>query len=170
MQALATAMTRLDSGMDVLYSVQSRATPSDAEWEGYLAHCTEFLDGQPDVSKMAVLVVSDGGGPDARQRKALIERFQARLGGPDHWPRTAVVTGSIVARGIVTAICWFRKDMDCFGPQNVDDLFAFLRIPRTERTQVARDLERLAPRTPPNRTLSTLLASLTRGRSNEMRA
>jgi hypothetical protein len=97
-----------------LYLVVHRARPpSDEEWMDYLRSWKPH-----DMSRMRTLVFTDGGGPDAAQRKAANDA----LGGKASL--TAVVSPSYVVRGVVTALSWFNPKIRAFGPDEAERAFA----------------------------------------------
>lgn len=101
--------------------VCSRVPPTDAEWDGYL----DFIEAnlEPGVHPQSV-VVTDGGGPTPAQRKKLndlIARHSRSV-------KVAVMTGSPVARGIVTALSWYNPIYRAFGPADLDGALAFLGV------------------------------------------
>ena len=111
-----------------LVVVHGATHPSDADWEIYL----EALRRNKDVIE-AQLIVTDGGSPNSAQRRASLD---VAAGGPV--PPTAVVTSSVLARGVVAALSWFMKDrILAFRPNEFDDACAF--IGATAEKSVLRD-------------------------------
>lgn len=102
----------------VCVGVHTSRAPSSAAW---LAHCDNIRALQEPLR--AVLIYTAGGGPDSGQRQAL---RTAMLGRPV--PPTAIVTGSAVARGIITSLNWFRRDnhIACFAPDAFDEALRYL--------------------------------------------
>jgi hypothetical protein len=74
--------------------------PTDDEWDGYMALGRGFFEQNPN-GDMRGFTVTLGGGPTSKQRAVLAEFFKGRPS-----PLAAVVTESVIARGIVTAIRW----------------------------------------------------------------
>jgi hypothetical protein len=102
-----------------LIVVQGTRAPHDAEWRESMVYTRRILG-----SIRGQLVVSVGGGPTPQQRKELLDLFANRPGGT---PPTAVITSSVVARGIVTAFAWFVKDrIKAFGPEQFVQACAFV--------------------------------------------
>jgi hypothetical protein len=87
------------------------------------------------LSKMSharnrIVVFSAGGGPTPTQRKELEDLTATKA----EDLRVAIITASRVARGIVTAIRWYRGDSNvAFDPKNVDLAFNFLELTAEER-------------------------------------
>jgi hypothetical protein len=105
--------------------VQGEGTMNSSEWEQYTDELHALYR---DRRVRRILVFSDGEGPDARQRKRLHNKG---LYAHDDPVETAVITHSMVVRGIVTAISWFT-DIRAFAPQEIDEAFRYLTIPTTE--------------------------------------
>src|SRR5262245_37441731 len=81
------------------------ASPDLEEWTLY---CRDF---EEHASNMAgTIVVTDGVGPNARQRSLLVEA-QGK-----HVRPAAIVTSSRLALGIMTAINWLGGDLKGFSP------------------------------------------------------
>jgi hypothetical protein len=83
----------------VLLCVHGAEDPRPEEWVAYVDYCLKL----PRSCNKA-LVVTDGGGPNAAQRKVLQDRYLAKH---DDY-RVAVLTDSAVVRGIVKALNWFN--------------------------------------------------------------
>lgn len=125
--------------LQLMILVHGEKAPSREEWDPYAAMCHEKFY-KNEMSR--VFVFGEGPGPSAAQREKL--RHQPRK----EWPlQTAVITHSLVARGIVTALSWFYE-IRGFAPSAIDDAFAYLAIPRERwlwvRTNVAQKRMRLS--------------------------
>jgi len=116
---MANMLWRLEG--PILVCVNAAENPTDAEW-------TRYLDaGRAALPKCkGILVVTDGGGPNAMQRKQIDEMPEAR-----DLP-VAVVTASLAARGIVTAISWFGKAIKAFAPHQVPEALGYLGLAPSE--------------------------------------
>jgi hypothetical protein len=87
----------------MLVAVQSTVPPTDAEWQSWLQLCADHR------GAIRALVEAHGNsGPNAMQRKQLAE-VVATLD-----VRTAILTNSLVTRGVVTAIAWFGIALRAF--------------------------------------------------------
>jgi hypothetical protein len=104
--------------------VHAPEPPTDAEWDAYV----DVLMAQPFDG---LVVWTDGVGPNAGQRKRLL----ARLGTREQL--TAVITSSILARGIVTALSWVNVPIRAFSPNDVDAAIEFIGAGR-DRDRVLR--------------------------------
>jgi hypothetical protein len=120
-----------------LVVVHNQQPPSDDDWQVFMQAWERNLD-----HVTAQLVVSDGGAPNAEQRRTSVARISARRAGP---PPTAVVTASLVARGAVTALSWFIKErIRAFSPEAMSDACKFLGVAHQEPDlrDAVRDLRR----------------------------
>ncbi|MEM7154462.1 MAG: hypothetical protein AAF799_16565 [Myxococcota bacterium] len=90
--------------------VHTDAAPGADEWSEYLAYYRENAHGK------ATLVVTDGGGPNAKQR-AMVNEFLEKT---DMKPKIAICTDRRVTRGIVTALGWFNKNIRVYATQDSD--------------------------------------------------
>lgn len=100
--------------------VHADKDPTDPEWEQYAQFFANNIDTR-------LLVFSKGGAPSAAQR-ARIKRENDK-----HGKRvlTAVMTDSQLARGVVTAIQWFVKDISAFPTRDIEGALKFLGIPES---------------------------------------
>lgn len=88
---------------DRLYlAVLHGAQPTDEEWERWIA-----LGVQRNGLDQRVLIEARGGGPSAKQRRAIVAANKANV-------RIAVMTESTLVRGIVTAVAWFGVSLRAF--------------------------------------------------------
>lgn len=101
--------------------VHNDEAPTDAEWDTYAA-TLHALYAKQGIER--ILVFGDGPGPNARQRQKLHYKGATPV-------QTAVVTHSVIARGIVTALRWFFE-IRAFAPAEMDEAFEYLRIPRLQ--------------------------------------
>jgi hypothetical protein len=125
------AIVKLQSGL--MLAIYGDGTPESGEWKDY---CT-VMSTMGDTDNM--LIFSAGGGPNLMQRRDL-EQITNRLRGS-----VAVVTSSRVARGIVTAISWVKKEIKAFNPDQRQAAFDYLRLePKQaeEAMRVALELSR----------------------------
>jgi hypothetical protein len=119
-----------DGGLMVL--VHTDRAPSDAEWDAYCNELTRY-----DVGHLKSLVLTEGGGPDASQRK----RVNALLAGRES--RGAVVSSNTLIRGIVIALSWFNSQIKSFTPNEIGAALAYLGVPFEPRAKVFAELTRL---------------------------
>jgi len=120
---------------DYAVLVHSPRAPSDAEWDAYLGRADEWL-----LELHGILVVSDGGGPTSSQRRALKKLLAEKA---RHNASFALISPSLLARGIVLAINLFDPNIRAFRPEDVDQAFNFLRVPTAERQELLALAKRL---------------------------
>lgn len=111
--------------MRVVVMAHNRAQISDAEWEtGYLAAIREVRDsaGKDTASN---LVFAEGQGPNAKQRATGNAIFDAKDG---YRFRVAVVTDSILVRGVVTTLSWFNPLISAYGPTDWEKAVTHVRL------------------------------------------
>lgn len=104
------AYSRIDDALAVL--VHADLAPDDAEWDAWLADLERWL---PELR--GLLIVTDHHGPTSGQRRRL-GALLARVGPVQ--ARTAVLSSSRLARGIVIAVNLFNPDIRAFSPADVD--------------------------------------------------
>ena len=126
---MAMAISRSERVYTLVYGVQ---TPSDEEWAQCVALCQERAG-----RDSRFIVETRGGGPDAKQRKVLAEAMR------DEDTRVAVMTDSLVARGILTALAWLGLPQRGFALQDLRAAGSYLELTTEELTHAATELERL---------------------------
>jgi hypothetical protein len=108
---------------------------SDAEWHEFMTLAEQmFAEVGNDFSRVRSLAISDGGGPTARQRQALVTRF------PVHQFPGAVVTSSRLARGIANALGWFYPSIKTFAPGDFGRALAHIGINDAEAADLVRTI------------------------------
>lgn len=107
--------------------VHSKDAPGDVEWKDYCADVQKWCQ-----QIRGILVISEGGGPNGVQREAL----EKALGNETYKAKTAVVTLSRIARGIVTAISWFSPTIKAFSTLQIPDALKYLEIPDANHPRV----------------------------------
>jgi hypothetical protein len=121
----------------ILVVVHGEEQPRDAEWEAYM----KGFDRRGAIR--GGLAVTDGPGPNGRQRELVARLPRQFLEMP-----FAVITTSLVVRGIVTALGWGGTNILAFSPGRADSAFAYLKVAPAHRLdilrQIAADKARLA--------------------------
>jgi hypothetical protein len=87
--------------------------PTDGEWSEYLDFLRKHL--VPGVEPR-LIVKTNGGSPSPAQRKLLNEVTKDYAKSA----KIAVLTGSTIARGAVTALSWFTPGYAAFNPADID--------------------------------------------------
>ncbi len=101
----------------MLILVHTKDAPADDEWKAYCADARKWR-----AQIRGILVLSEGGGPNSVQRGEL----EAALDRPE--AKTAVVTLSRVARGIVTALSWFTPKIKAFSTLQIPAALEYLEV------------------------------------------
>jgi len=104
--------------------VHGKSSPSSLEWLRFLNH-NRALGGRD----LRVLVCTYGGGPDAGQRRELMEAV-----GHVTVP-TVIMTNSLIARGIVGALNWFNPNIQVLGIDADLAAHRFLGLSSAESTR-----------------------------------
>ncbi|MET0340762.1 MAG: hypothetical protein ABW252_07155 [Polyangiales bacterium] len=89
----------------LMLAVMNETAPTDAQWQRWLELAAERIG----KDLRAIIEVYGGVGPNARQRQAMTPL----LGKLD--PRTAVMSDSLLVRGLVTAVSWLGIPNAAFG-------------------------------------------------------
>jgi hypothetical protein len=111
-------------------------TPQDSEWDAFL---DLLASNREQFAKLKVLVVTDGGGPNAAQRK----RLDNVLGGRPI--RVAVVTDSAKSRFIASAISLINRDHRGFSSAEIRKAYVHLNMAPEECTQAEAALKQMEP-------------------------
>lgn len=114
--------------------VHSKDTPTDEEWKPYIEDCRAWRD-----KIEGFLIVSEGGGPNTLQRGEMNDALEAEKRGG----KTAVVTLSRVARGIVTALSWFNPDIKAFSTLSIPAALDYLGVAPADHDAVIAEVKRL---------------------------
>jgi hypothetical protein len=134
---------------DVLLFLHTARTPERNEWSEMMAGIARYTR-LGDFRRLRILVVTDGGGPDTAMRGELQAFYKSR----NHSPKTAVVTTSVVSRGIVAAVNWFNPHIKAFSPRSFPDALAHLDLPRTTLPRLLREFSEMERELTPNSCLS----------------
>lgn len=112
--------------------VHSAANPTEEEWKAYLDY---YLAHERQCTR--TLVVTQGGGPNAKQRGDTAKVIQSSP------TRVAIVTTSTLVRGIATALSWFNKRVQSFGPAEMDAALRHLDVTEANAKLVNAELKKL---------------------------
>jgi hypothetical protein len=119
---------------DVRLVLQGEGHPMDDEVD---LHIIEAVAMAPSVR--AVLVFTDGpdaAGPNAGQRARMARAGLLRV-------PTAVVTESVLARGVMTAVSWLGTPIKGFASEDLFRAFEFLKVSAPVRARIPAQLEAL---------------------------
>lgn len=120
--------------------VHPKASPTDDDWDQLIAFCGAELEDVPTKHPVKVLVYSEGGGPNAAQRRQMIEFLEGRDS------ITAVLTASAAVRAVVTAFSWFRPDIRAFAPRDLAGAAHYLGLPSGSTSDLIDPLNRMLAR------------------------
>jgi hypothetical protein len=115
----------------VAIAVHDEVPPTDEEWERWVEYFRGRTEGR------ALVETHEGAGPNAKQRKVLAERTR----GIDL--RAAILTDSLVARGIVTAIAWLGIPQRALPPGQYQQAGDFLGLTKEELAHATDEIGRL---------------------------
>lgn len=111
------AMTMQRHGR-LMLAVHSKVPPTDDEWKRWLELAAERIG----KDLRAMIEVYDGVGPNARQRHAMVPLL------PRVDPRTAVLSDSMVVRGLVTAVSWLGIPNRAFNSGAFEEAARYLEL------------------------------------------
>lgn len=160
MRAMSTKATTLAGGRGLVYAVHDGRAPSDEEWSEYVANCRALLERVSDGSKVGGLAITDGGAPNARQRRLVIGVVSELAGEGMARIRSSVISESALVRGVVTAFSWHIPEMRIFAPSAVRVALDHVDVTTAEIGVVLRDLEQLAALVPNARTVRVVIDRL----------
>ena len=126
---MVMAIARSERVFTVVYGADA---PTNEEWTRCLALFQERA-GQPS----RFLVQTHGGGPDAKQRKVLADTLR------NEDARIAVMTDSILARGILTALAWLGLPQRGFALHDLRAAAEYLGLSSEELQHAGEELARL---------------------------
>jgi citrate lyase gamma subunit len=127
MANLASGIWR-DGNTIVAVVVQNTVDPTHQEWDEWVATIRQGL-AQAGVTGGA-LAITDGGAPNSVQRSkinALVKDFSSRD------LRSAVVSSSLVLRGVVGTFRLFTRNTACFGPRDIVAAMDFIQLNEVQR-------------------------------------
>jgi hypothetical protein len=109
---------------DIFIALHTENAPSDEEWRRFIdATLAAANEHKGDFTKVKSLVITDGGGPNAAQRKLASDMLSGRQA------CTAVISHSSLIRGVITAMAWFNAKVKAFSPDERASAFRHLEIP-----------------------------------------
>ena len=129
-----TLLTRT-AAPDVVVLRETFDNPRDEEWDDFL----RLLDRSRDLAKLRILVITDGGGPNAAQRARLQTVLKGRA------VRVAIVTDSAKSRFIASAVSLFNRDHRGFSRAEIPIAYSHLQLTASECRAVEATLQELEP-------------------------
>jgi hypothetical protein len=115
--------------------VHSSVNPTEEEWTANLNSLTEHK-----ARIQGIFVYTMGGAPNAAQR----DRYNKTLEKIGLKPKVAILNGSAMIRGIVTAFNWIQQgnDMKMYPLDGLKDALAYLGCSPTEGTVLTTQLDK----------------------------
>jgi hypothetical protein len=111
---------------DTVLFVFGTRSPADAEWE----QLVEYYRQAAASRRVQILVSTEGGSPNAKQRARLKESVNV-VG-----VRVAIVTSSVLARAAGVAVHWFNPQLRVFAPNELERAFDYLELRDEYRQEV----------------------------------
>jgi hypothetical protein len=119
---------------DFLLLFIDRHDPTRAEWQAWL----DFVEvGRATYRRPRVVVYSEGGAPDANQRRALESVMVPET-------KIAVLVDSLLGRGVVTALGWMYGNFSAFATRDLLGALRYLELPETWKTVVEQSVTTFA--------------------------
>lgn len=106
--------------------------PTKEEWAGYLEEVERH-----GTDRTMHLVFTNGGGPNAGQRRKLEKLLGGRI------VPVAVISDSASVRAMVTAMSWVNGEIRVFPPTGMYDALSYLEIPASRADLIVRELGKL---------------------------
>jgi hypothetical protein len=112
--------------------VHGPSNPTDDEWKAYLEY---YLANERQCTR--TLVVTKGGGPNAKQRSETAKVIQSSP------TRVAIVSSSTIIRGVATALSWFNKRVQAFHANELDAALSYLEVPEGASKLIQAEMQKL---------------------------
>lgn len=106
--------------------------PAPADWNAYVEAIQAEAKRGVSARQMRTLVFSDGGGPNAAQRKVTNDLREGR-----NTPQ-AIVTVSGITRAVITALRLWSPHCRAFAPRDMGPALDFLGVPGIKLQQIVR--------------------------------
>jgi hypothetical protein len=134
--------------------------PSEQEWEANFVEVNAYKKARlGDLSSLRVLVISDGGRPNAKQRRMMTTDINGRP------MKKAVVSPQMekpLLRGALTAMRWLNPGYSGFEPTQVLAALEYLDLGAFTGT-IAVELASLETKLPPVQSMKVINSCLLRG-------
>jgi hypothetical protein len=126
---------------DRIVWMAAKQEPTEEEWTAYCDLLPQVAAKNKAKSKpLNVLVVTDGGGPNFKQRTQFMKATKGiRFISP-------VVTSSLVARAIITVFTWSDNNNKAFAPSEIRAAFDFMDVDQKDRADMWQSVIKLQAR------------------------
>jgi len=131
-------------GDECLLFVHAKEMISSGAWPTILRFYRDHVN---EISKYKALVISDGGGPNAPQRKELHDAIGKE---GTSKTRTVVVSDSQIVRFIVSASSLIVRNIRTFESNRFQEALGFLELPEPAQRAVRDALIEIKPQIPTN--------------------
>jgi hypothetical protein len=106
-----------DADRQLFVVLHTANPPSTTEWAGYMDVFRRL-----DHRQSKQLIFTDGGSPNAQQRQEVNDVLKGRT------TTAAVISSSMMVRGVVNALVWFNPRVRIFSPGAIGDAFRHLGV------------------------------------------
>lgn len=113
---------------------ENEDTPADEDWDAFLAMLVHDRERFP---KLKILVLTEGGGPSAEQRKRLKVALDGRP------VRVACVTDSVKVRFIASSVALLNRQIRTFSKQELPGAYTHLGMTAAEQKIAAAVLDEM---------------------------
>ena len=110
--------------------------PTEPEWDRYIEQMRAYI---PQVPRLRILVVTEGGTPSPKQRQALDVVSKPVM----NKSKIAVVTRSTFARGVVNAFALLYPVYRAFDPRDIDGALRYLDLSPAQMDDAKRRIDEL---------------------------
>jgi hypothetical protein len=143
-------------GLRVGVWLHTHTDPTQAEWAASCEHLAGWLKSHRDgLEVFRVFVVTDGGTPDARQRRELYKDTLNSYATPVAVV-SEVVAQSPLKRGIATALSWMNPNVRVFDPTDVFSALEHVGLEADRMGALLACLEALQVDLEPNTSLNVI--------------
>lgn len=146
--------------IEVMLWLHTREMPSIPEWDlhiGKLREASERRGG--DMKNFVSLVFSDGGHPNARERKIIFSEIFG--GGQARFAAVSIDLKNPVLRGVATVIAWLQPGFGAYPPNDIAGALAHVGLTESA-DRVISEFETLQREMPKNRTLELAKEALSK--------
>jgi hypothetical protein len=107
----------------IFIAIHTKTPPSDQEWD----HSLRLIN--DDIANACTIVFTDGGAPNAAQRKRLSESPRGRS-------PVAVLSDSLIPRFVNASIALFNKSIRSYTSKDFEEACQYLNFTAEEKAQV----------------------------------
>jgi hypothetical protein len=112
--------------LDLMILYQTKRTPTDAEWDTYLA----AIEGPSKTNLLRCLVITEGGHPTQAQRERMTGIVDSKR------TRTAVISPATAVRFVVSVLALVNRDIKAFSPKEYHAACSHIGLARAEHANV----------------------------------